>query len=109
MPTTNCEIDAIWVIVDHLIKLCRFVPTRKTITTLELARLFVENVYQPYGLPSNIVSDCDRKFNGHFWQAVFNKLDTKLNLSTAHHPQTNGQTKWFNQVLDDMLGQQEAI
>ena len=62
-------------IVDWLTKLCRFVPTKKIVTTPELARLFVENVYQLYGLPSNIVSDRDRK------------LDTKLNLSTTDHPQ----------------------
>ena len=93
LPTTNRGHDAIWVIVDWLTKLCRFVPTKKLITTPELARLFVENVYRLYGLPSNIVSDRDCKFNGHFWWAVFNKLDTKLNLSTIDHPQIDGQTK----------------
>ena len=67
LPTTNRGHDAIWVIVDRLTELCRFVPTPK------LARLFVENVYRLYGLPSNIVSDRDRKFNGHFWRAVFSK------------------------------------
>ena len=46
LPTTNREHDAIWVIVDQLTKLCRFVPTKTTVTTPELARLFVENVYQ---------------------------------------------------------------
>ena len=89
--------------MDRLTKLCRFVPTKKTVTTPKLARLFVENVYRLYGLPSNIVSDRDRKFNGHFWRAVFSKLDTKLNLSTADHPQTDGQTERVNQVLEDML------
>ena len=74
LPTTNCGHDAIWVIVDRLTKLCRFVPTKTTVTTPELARLFVENVYRLYGLPSNIVSDHDRRFNSHFWRAVFSKM-----------------------------------
>ena len=63
----------------------------------------MENVYRLYGLPSNIVSDRGRKFNSHFWQAVFSKLGTMLNLSTANHPQTDGQTERVNQVLEDML------
>ena len=98
--------------MDRLTKFCRVVPTKKTITTLELARLFVENVYRLFGLPSNIVNDRDRKFNDHFWRAVFSKLDSKLNLSTADHPQTDGQTERVNQVLEDMLRayvKQEAI
>ena len=83
--------------------MCRFIPTKTTIQTLELARLFVENIYKLYGLPSNIISDRDQKFNSHFWRAVFQRLDTMLNLSTADHPQTDGQTERVNQVLEDML------
>ena len=48
------------------------------------------------------MSDHDRKFNSHFWQATFAKLDTKLNLSTADHPESDGQTERVNQVLEDM-------
>ena len=83
--------------------MCRFVPTKTTVKTPELARLFVENIYRLYGLPANIISDRDRKFDSHFWRAVFTRLDTMLNLSTAEHPQTDGQTERVNQVLEDML------
>ena len=103
LPTTNCGHDAIWVVVDCLTKMCRFIPTKTMVKTLKLARLFVENVYKLYGLPSNIVSDCNQKFNSHFWRAIFKRLDTMLNLSTADHPQTDGQTERVNQVLEDML------
>ena len=49
------------------------------------------------------MSDRDRKFNSHFWRAIFAKLDTKLHLCTADHPQSNGQTERVNQELEDML------
>ena len=71
LPNTRRGHDAIWVIVDRLTKLCRFIPTKTTITTLELARLFIENIYRFYGLPANIFSDRDRKFNSHLWRVVF--------------------------------------
>ena len=63
----------------------------------------MDNVYRLYGLPANIISDRDRKFDSHFWRAVFKRLDTMLNLSTADHPQTDGQTERVNQVLEDMI------
>ena len=103
LPTTKRGHDAIWVVVDRPTKMCRFIPTKTTVKTPELARLFVDNVYRLYGLPANIISDRDRKFDSHFWRAVFKRLDTMLNLSTADHPQTDGQTERVNQVLEDML------
>ncbi len=67
LPNTRCGHDAICVLVDPLTKLCRFIPTKTTVTTLELARLFIENIYRLYGLttniglPTNIVSDRDQE------------------------------------------------
>ena len=103
LPTSSRGHDFIWVIVDRLTKMCRFISTKTTVTAPELARLFVESVYRLYGLPAHIISDRDRKFDSHFWRAVFKMLDTMLNLSTADHPQTDGQTERVNQVLEDML------
>ena len=59
LPTINCGHDSIWGIIDCLAKMCWFVPTKTTVKTLELARLFVEIVYWLYGLLANIVSDCN--------------------------------------------------
>ena len=92
-----------WVIVDRLTKMARFIPTKCDVKTPKLARLFVENLYQLYGLPVDIVSDRDRKFNSHFWREIFKRLDTKLSMSIVEHPQTDGQTKRVNQILEDML------
>ena len=95
--------DAIWVVLDCLTKMAKFIPTKATMSTLKLARLFVDQLYFLYGLPSSIVSDRNRKFNSQFWQTIFTKLDTKLNLSTIDHPKCDGQTKRVNQVLEDIL------
>ena len=103
LPTTSRGHDAIWVVVDRLTKMCQFVPTKTTIKTPELARLFVDNIYRLYGLPASILSDHNRNFDSRFWRAVFKRLDTLLHLSTADHPQTDGQTELVNQVLEDML------
>ena len=94
---------SVWVVVDRLTKLVKFIPTRKDVKTPELARLFIEHLYRLYGLPADIVSDRDRKFDSHFWREVFKKLDTTLSMSTADHPQSDGQTERVNQVLEDML------
>ena len=102
-PTTIQGHDLIWVVVDRLTKMCKFIPTKSRVKTPKLARLFVDQLYWLYGLPSNIVSDQDRKFNNHFWRAVFHKLGTQLNLSIADHPKIDDQTKQVNQVLKDIL------
>jgi len=56
-----------------------------------------------HGVPKKIVSDRGTQFTSYFWQQVHSLLGTKLNFSTAYHPQTDGQTKRINQILEDML------
>ncbi|KAE9042818.1 hypothetical protein PR003_g15909 [Phytophthora rubi] len=63
----NRDVDSIWVVVDRLTKRCHFVPTTKTVTAEGVARLFIDNIWQLQGMPSNIVSDRDRKFVSKFW------------------------------------------
>ena len=92
-PKTNCNHDSIWVVVDRLTKLVKFIPTR----------LLIKHLYRLYGLPIDIVSNRDRKFDSHFWKEVFKKLDTTLSMSMHDHLQSYGQTKRVNQVLKDML------
>ena len=82
LPKTNCHHDLVWVVVDRLTRLIKFIPTRKDVKTLELSRMFIGHLYRLYGLPiANIVFDRDRKFNSHFWREVFKKLDINLNMS----------------------------
>ena len=63
----------------------------------------MKDIFKLYGLPKAIVSDRDPKFTSSFWKGLFADLGTKLNFSTAYHPQTDVQTERVNQVLEDML------
>ena len=74
-------------VVDRLTKMACFIPVNNNVKTPALARLFVEHLYQLYGLSANIVSDHNTKFNSHFWRVVFHRLDTQLNMSTLNHPE----------------------
>ncbi|WVZ51134.1 hypothetical protein U9M48_002308 [Paspalum notatum var. saurae] len=63
----------------------------------------VDRFTKLHGRPKSIVSDRDPVFVSHFWQELFHLYDVKLNLSTAYHPQTDGQTKRVNQSLEMYL------
>ncbi|MCO5566933.1 hypothetical protein L7F22_020616 [Adiantum nelumboides] len=104
LPRTSRGNDSsVRVVVDRLTKMAKFIATKKTVKTSELAKLFVQHLYKLYGMPADIVSHRDRKFNSHFWRKVFKKLDTTLSMSTADHPESDGQTERINQILEDML------
>ncbi|XP_024528799.1 uncharacterized protein LOC112345739 [Selaginella moellendorffii] len=83
--------------------MAHFFPVKTTIKASELAQLFVDRLFSLYGLPGDIVSDRDPKFTSKFWQTVFEKLETKLSMSSGEHPQSDGQTERMNQLLEDML------
>ena len=103
LPRTQKGHDAIWVVVDRLTKMARFISTKTTVTANELAYLFVDELFRFYGLPMDIVSDRDSKFTSEFWSQVFKKLETTLSMSSADHPQSDGQTERVNQIIEDML------
>ncbi|KAG2792464.1 hypothetical protein PC112_g23850 [Phytophthora cactorum] len=73
------------------------------VTAVQTARLFVDMVFKHHGMPLDIVSDRDPRFTARFWQEVFTLLGTQLSMSTADHPQTDGQTERVNRVLGDLL------
>ena len=85
--------DAIFVVVDKLFKTIKAIPTKTTVTAPEVADLFFLHIFHHFGLPSTIISDRNSHFTGKFWQTLWTKLGTKLAMSTAFHPQTNGQTE----------------
>ncbi|KAH7434535.1 hypothetical protein KP509_06G022000 [Ceratopteris richardii] len=103
LPRTQKGFDLVWVVVDRLTKLAQFIPVKTTYKTPELAKIFVNQLYRLYGLPVDIVSDRDARFTSHFWRAVFSRLETKLSLSRAEHPRTDGQSEKVNQILEDIL------
>ncbi|KAG4040404.1 hypothetical protein PC123_g24058 [Phytophthora cactorum] len=73
------------------------------VTAVLTARRFVDMVFKHHGMPLDIVSDRDPRFTARFWQEVFTLLGTQLSMSTADHPQTDGQTERVNRVLSDVL------
>lgn len=95
--------DAVWVVVDRLTKLAHFVPTRGDLDAPGLAALFLQNIYRLHGLPANIISDRGSLFTSHFWTELCRLLHVQRRLSTAFHPQTDGQTERVNQILEQFL------
>ncbi|KAE8892257.1 hypothetical protein PF005_g16409 [Phytophthora fragariae] len=81
----------------------RLAAVRKSVTAPQAAQLFVDNDFRNHGLPEAFVSDRDSRFVSHFWQHLFRLLGTRLDMSTADHPQTDGQTERVNRVLEDIL------
>ena len=102
LPVSD-KCDAVLVFVCLLTKAAVFIPTRKTLTAEEAAYLFFSNVFKRFGLPRIIVSDRDVRFTSAFWTQLFQFLQTKLNMSTAHHPQTDGQTERCIQQLLSLI------
>ena len=103
LPMTRRKNNAIWVIVDRLTKSAHFIPIRIDYSLTKLSKLYVENIIRLHGVPSSIVSDRDPRFTSKFWRALQRALGTELNLSTAHDPQTDGQSERTIQILEDML------
>jgi predicted aspartyl protease len=103
LPKTKAGHDAIYVIVDKLSKMAHFIPTHTTATAPDTAKLFLHHVVKLHGVPKSIVSDRDSKFTSQFWKSLWQLLDTKLAMSTAFHPQTDGQTEVMNKMLEQML------
>jgi len=95
--------DSILVVVDKLTKMVHFIPTTEKTSAEGLARLFRDNVWKLHGLPKSIVSDRGLQFiAGIIWE-LNRMLGIKSKLSTAFHPQTNGQTERVNQELEQYL------
>ncbi|CAI7906079.1 unnamed protein product [Closterium sp. NIES-54] len=103
LPRTPTGFDSILVVIDKLSKMAHFIPTTGTVTAAETAKLFFTHVVRLHRLPSAIISDRDTRFLSNFWTALFQLLGTQIRLSTAYHPETDGQTKRMNGTLEDAL------
>ena len=103
LPTTRRGKDSIMVVVDRLSKMVHLIATKQTATAQDIAQIYQDRVFALHGLPDDIVSDRDTKFTSAFWKNLQRLLGTNINMSTAFHPQTDGQTERMNSVLEDML------
>ncbi|PQM43474.1 hypothetical protein VC83_09660 [Pseudogymnoascus destructans] len=95
--------DSILVIVDRYTKVSKYIPCRKTITATELGRVFLEYWVKDFGIPAEIITDRGSVFTCHFWSAFCFHLKVRRNLSTAFHPQSDGQTERQNQNIEAYL------
>ncbi|MCO5551149.1 hypothetical protein L7F22_004646 [Adiantum nelumboides] len=93
----------IWTIVDRFSKQAHFIPVKKTIKAHQMATLFISQIFKYHGLPSSIVLDRDPRMTSNFWKGLFENLGTRLNFSSAYHPQTDGQSEIANLTILDLL------
>ncbi|GKD45031.1 putative reverse transcriptase domain-containing protein [Tanacetum coccineum] len=89
-PRTSSGHDTIWVIMDRLTKSAHFLPMRKNYKMERLARFYLNEIVARHGVPISIISDRDSCFTSRFWQLMQEALGTRLDMSTAYHPQTDG-------------------
>jgi IS30 family transposase len=103
LPTTQSSYDSIWVTVDHFSKVAHFISVKTMYKGANLAELYIARIVCLHEVPKKIVSDRGTQFTSRFWEKLHKAMDTRLNFSSAYHPQTDGQTERVNQILKDML------
>ena len=99
----SSEYTTIFVVVDRLSKMSHFIPTVQTVTARQTAQLFMDHVVKLHGWPSTIVSDRDPRFTSDFWTSLMKHMKVHLNMSSADHPETDGQTERMNRTLLSMI------
>jgi transposase InsO family protein len=95
--------NCILVVVDLFSKFGHFIAVKHPFTALSIAKIFMTNVYRLHGLPSALVSDRDRIFTSTLWRELFRLAGVSLRLSSAYHPQSDGQTERINQCMETYL------
>ena len=95
--------DAIVTFVCHFTKMAHFVPVSKTISAKGFAKVYLDHVYRLHGLSKVIISDRDPRFTSHYYQSLMRGLRTRLNISSAYHPQTDGATERVHRTIESIL------
>jgi transposase InsO family protein len=83
--------------------MAHFLPCTESVTAKETATLFLEGVYRLHGLPRVLMSDRDPKFVSAFWQTLWRRLGTRLNMPSSRHPETYGLTERVNNTFQQLL------
>jgi len=98
------DCDQLWVIIDCFTKMAHSLPLRKEgKMAADLAVIFAREVWRFHGTPTDIVSDRDSQFTSEVWKEFLAVLKTRPRMSTAFHPQTDGQTECINQTIEAYL------
>ena len=91
------------VVVEKISKASHFIHVKTIYKDDNIADILMKEIFCLHGIPKVIISNRDPQFTRNFWKSLFKRLDTKLNFSTAYHPQRDGKIERVNQVLEDML------
>ena len=102
-PGTKEEFDSILVATDKLTKFAKFIPYREASDAETLAYWFLKEIVANHGMPEGVISDRDKLLTSKFWQSLMKQLGSQSKMSTAYHPETNGQTERMNQTLEQYL------
>lgn len=102
LPTSS-SFDAVLVVVDRLTKMAHFVPCNSNLNSQTFARLYRDSIFRLHGLPESVVSDRGSIFTSSFTMELSKILSIRTRLSTAFHPQTDGQTERVNSILEQYL------
>ena len=95
--------DSIFVVVCRFTKQAHFIPCKESMSSSDLADLYINNIFKLHGLPDDIVSDRGPVFRSKFWLSLLESLKIKSKLFTAFHPQSKGQTERVNQSIEQYL------
>lgn len=102
LPPSN-GFTVIMVVVDRLLKYAHFTSLRSDFTSIKVAEAFLHTVIKLHGFPKSLVSDRDKVFTSAFWKHLFKASGTTLAMSSAYHPQSDGQTEAVNKCVEMYL------
>jgi transposase InsO family protein len=102
-PVTGYKYNAICNVVCRFSKGAEFIPFRKDFTAQQLGHVLNDRVVRYHGIPKSIISDRDKLFTSNYWATLMAAIGTQRKLSTAYHPQTDGQTERTNRTLKAYL------
>lgn len=103
LPADANRKTGILVFVDRFSKMVHLAAVASTVSAQQCARIFIDRVFCLHGMPEEIISDRDPRFTARFWRELFRFIGTSLKMSTADHPETDGQTERVNRALEDIL------
>jgi hypothetical protein len=86
-------------VVDRFSKYCHFIPLAHLYTAASVAQAFFTDIVRLHGVPQSIISDRDPMFTLTFWKELMRLMGTKLHMTSAFHPQSDGQTEAANRII----------